>query len=552
MSASPPRAARAGSTLLVTLFTLSALSILAAYTLMRAAPNVHIAHQNASWQEARVAAEAGIDAAMNDLLLNATGFAPGAWTGWQEDKTSEPDEPGSLIGGVLQTASGVVKSLKSLNVLGVLQVVSQIAEATLHQGSSAGAASPVISTKSLYLDNVRVSAARGLQAAADIQLWALEPASNPNTRWFRIRSMGTCAMPPTAYRPPANLDVPLRRFSLRQIRPSLQKDDVGNATTVPLPNISRTVEVLVQPILSFELALWTDGRLTLPNTGNWDIDSFDSSDPAKSAPGGLYPGRGSPLVQANGHVASSAPPPPADAPPQAAIIANGTKIHGAVATNGGDDPTTAEHENVSGAGGIEPRRVHDDFSRNMIPLLRPEGEFMSSPPGDIFIAGPVSAPSIYSIHGDQREINLYSSLPLGQTAVVILIDGDLDLTAPLVVPPNVIAVLYVRGNITFRGAVNSGTGSSNRAARLLIFGDGHGPSRQTLQALGDFPICAAFYGPNTDVVLDGRVHWIGSLNALSLRVATAGNGGIHYDEALATLGPTIGFRIARYIEDVRR
>ena len=78
----------AGSTLMVTLVTLAALSMMAAYTLRRVMPGMATAHQNVAWQEARVAAEAGVDIAMNDLLLNATGFQPGAWTGWQEAPVS--------------------------------------------------------------------------------------------------------------------------------------------------------------------------------------------------------------------------------------------------------------------------------------------------------------------------------------------------------------------------------------------------------------------------------------------------------------------------------
>jgi len=47
-----------------------------AFALMRATPSIHVAYQNAAWQEARVAAESGIDTAVNDLLLNADGIRP--------------------------------------------------------------------------------------------------------------------------------------------------------------------------------------------------------------------------------------------------------------------------------------------------------------------------------------------------------------------------------------------------------------------------------------------------------------------------------------------
>lgn len=76
--------------------------------------------------------------------------------------------------------------------------------------------------------------------------------------------------------------------------------------------------------------------------------------------------------------------------------------------------------------------------------------------------------------------------------------------------------------------------------------------RQTLQALGAISIAAAFYGPMANISLDGMSTWIGSVAGYSFRVNGGGDGGLHYDEALATAGPPISFRISRYIEDVRQ
>lgn len=530
-----------GGVIVITLATVAALSFLAAYTLTRSAPRVRMAYQNAAWQEARVAAEAGIDAAMNDLYVNATGFSPGAWPGWKQEAApvAAPTSSGGLLGGLLggatSTLSGILVSL-----LGG----GTTSSTTTTPGTAVNSAAPI------YLDNVRLSATTGIATEVDVRLWALEPVSNPNARWFRIRCMATCALPPgSAAGTPANLDARLRRFSLKNVRPALRNDDPGRPSSIPLPNISRVIEILVEPIHSFELALWTAGQITLPPSGSWAIDSFDSTDPKKSGPGGIYPGSGSPMVQANGHIASSAAH-AFDSPYGATIAANGTRVNGAAATDGGDDPATREHENISGTFAMDPARIHDDFNRQMIPLPRPAGEFLPPPAGGSFSTGPQSSPLIYSVHGDLKTVNI-TAPATGTGAVVIMIDGNLDLAKPLVIPPSVIAILFVRGNITFRDRVNSGPGSSNLANHLLIFADGTGYQNQTLRASGTAPICAAFYGPRTDAVIDGAVDWIGSLSALTFRIASGGNGGIHYDESLASLGPVIGFRIARYIEDVR-
>jgi hypothetical protein len=157
----------------------------------------------------------------------------------------------------------------------------------------------------IILDNLKVSTPGGFPTETDVRLWAIRPTDQPHTRWFRIRSMATCGLPPTAKQPPSIGDTALRRLSLREVRPQLRADDAGSPSTIPTPNVSRVVEVLVEPILPFELALWTANSTTLASTGTWCVDSYDSRDPAKSNPDGTYPGRTSSKVQEHGHVASN-------------------------------------------------------------------------------------------------------------------------------------------------------------------------------------------------------------------------------------------------------
>lgn len=525
----------------MTLGCLASLSLVAAYTFARVMPRVHMAHQNAAWQEARVAAEAGIDSAINDLQLNATGFSPGAWTYWQET----PAKPGdnSKPFKESQPLAPVVALLK--NVIDLLSL-----DDLLGLGSPAKPpAEPVVTTRSIYLDNIKVSASSGLPAEMNIQMWALEPSSNPHARWYRIRSMATCPLPPITYQAPAKLDAVLRRLSLRGVRPSLKKDDVGTVSTIPLPNVSRTVEVLAEPILSFELALWSNERVSLPQMGQWNVDSFDSSDQKKSA-SGKYPGRGSAQAQANGNIASGFER-SFDSLYGESVNANGVSVSGAIATNGGDDPNTPGHENVVGAINLDPKRIYSDFQRRMTPLARPAGEFSPPPADGTFVTGPVEAPTIYSVHGSLEQVRIQSPGLGKRGAVVILIDRNLDLAGPMIIPPSVTAVVFVRGDVTFRDNVNAGPWNSNRAGQLLLFGDSTGPFRQTIRTEGKISVYAALYAPNADVQLDGQTSWMGSIAATTFQ-ATSGDGGLHYDEALATLGPTVGFRIARYIEDVRQ
>lgn len=536
-------ASSAASTLIVTLGCLTSLSIMAAYTFARVMPRVHMAHQNAAWQEARVSAEAGIDSAINDLQLNATGFSPGAWTYWQETP-AKPGDGSKSFKDTSPLAPVVALLQKTLSILSLDDLLGLGGSPT-----KPATTDPVVTTRSIYLDNIKVSASSGLPAEMNIQMWALEPSSNPHARWYRIRSMATCALPPITYQAPAKLDAVLRRLSLRGVRPSLKKDDVGAVSSIPLPNVSRTVEVLAEPILSFELALWTNERVSLPQMGQWNVDSFDSTDEKKSN-GGKYPGKGSAQVQANGNIASGFER-PYDSQYGESISANGVNVSGAVATNGGDDPSTPEHENVTGSINLEAKRIYSDFQRRMTPLVRPAGEFSPPPSDGTFLTGPVDAPTIYSVHGSLQQVRIQSPGVGKKGAVVILIDRDLDLAGPMIIPPSVTAVVFVKGDVTFRDNVNAGPWNSNRAGQLMLFGDNNEPFRQVIRTEGKISIYAALYAPNADVLLDGQTSWMGSIAATTFQ-ATSGDGGLHYDEALATLGPTVGFRIARYIEDVRQ
>src|SRR3954468_9259015 len=78
------------SSLIVTMATLTALSLMAAFALTRVLPRLRMAYQNAAWEEARLAAEAGVDAALADILRYSNGSTPPSWAGWKQDNNGTP------------------------------------------------------------------------------------------------------------------------------------------------------------------------------------------------------------------------------------------------------------------------------------------------------------------------------------------------------------------------------------------------------------------------------------------------------------------------------
>lgn len=512
---------RHGGTLALTLIVIALLTLMAAHTLRRVEPKLRMAYQTAGWQEARAAAEAGIDVAVGELARNAVGANPGTWSGWKQ-------ESGGIIGPVLTTTLGTVNSVLSL--LGGTTRVSQ----------------------PIFLDNLKVSGASGFDSEVDVQLWAVYPNGSPQGRWFRLRSMATCALPPPTSTAPDALDIPLRRYSLRSVREQLRRNDVGLPMSIPTPSASRTIEVLVEPILPFELAIFTGQDISLATSGTWSVDSYDSRDPEKSNADGTYPGAASPKVQENGSVASNLARPVAT-PYGPLIAARGTRVRGIVATNGGDDPATSDRENVSGAINLDAARIRNDFHRDMPVPERPNsGLFLPAPIlGLPFVAGPEAAPTQYIVGGNLGAFSI-AATPGVKSAITILVNGDLDIWGDLNIPPDVTAQLYVRGNIDFHdSSINTGAGSSRRAAQLQIFGEDAGGDRRTLRADGSASIAAAFYGPHYDIRFADSVEWFGAVAGRSFEMLGGAGGGLHYDEALGTVGNPISFRIARYVEDVR-
>ncbi len=484
------------SALVLTLSALAVLSISAAYTLRRVSPRFQMASQAAAWQEARLAAESGIDVALADLSRNATGVEDGNWHGWQQT-----DGRGLIIPALSSTLN-LANSLLSL------------------LGGNVKVSAPI------FLDNLQGVSPGNRPTNVDVQLWAVYPTPSPYYRWFRLRAMATCALPPTATSTFDSLEAPLRRFSLRQVRPQLRKDDVGTPMSLPMPSASRVIEVLVEPVLPFELAILTDQTLSLGTSGSWVVDSFDSRDPNKSGADGAYPGQASPRVQSHGNIASNAGR-PGDALYGPLVSANGCVVRGAVATNGGDNPATDSHENVAGATRIDAAQVRDDFYREMKPVARPSSGILLPPPllNLPYVAGDESRPVKYLVSGNLHSFRVapYSGLEKG--SLIIMVNGNLDIgSGTISIPPNVTVQIFVRGNVDFHNRpINQG----GQAGQLQIYGEEtHGDVR-TLRAYGDAEICAAFYGPQYDVRLTDAVEWTGAVAARSFEMLGGGSGGFH-------------------------
>ena len=486
---------RNGGTLLVVIFTFVICSLLIGVYLQTLIPKYRGARQAACWRDALQAAEAGANHGIHELNeLAASSGDTGSYP-WASKGWSLVDSVFNLNGERILDAA-------NLPLLG---------------GSS----------------NTGV-------ARLSVDVYTREPTA-PYHPWFRIRSTGR-AMLPDRYLSGDRRDGRLRRMKLASAA----------------PHLTRTVEVILKPRHRFGRAITTVKGVTLSNSTNWRLDSFDSNDAGKSDPGtsagGIYPSDPAKRGR-NGNIAS-AETLPSDRPYGALIFANGAQVMGQVQTVGGDDPATPERENVAGSSAMDQSRIRDDFDDDVPSARTPSWLLpLPAPLGNTnFVTGSAATPTRYVVAFDLASFAVLPALAGTTGYVEILVNGNLDLgngaNAKIVIPSNVKATVYVKGNIDLgQGKVNAGDGSSKVASHLTIFG--LSTSANATFSASRAEQILSFYGPTYDVTLGGDVTMTGAMVAKSFQVNLGGGGGFHYDEALGRTGDIVGWVMVSYFEDSR-
>jgi Tfp pilus assembly protein PilX len=183
MNTAPHRANIQGSTTVIALLTLLILTMVAVGVLRTTVPRYQVAHQASGWQEARLAADAGIDIALERLNKNVPNPAASTadWSGW--------------------------KLTASTAATGLMLARSNAARVT---GFTATGSS-LIASPTIKLDNVDVSPTAGAMAATDIQITALYTGSGTSAaasirgftsaRWAPRAWAGRPARPLTRWTP---------------------------------------------------------------------------------------------------------------------------------------------------------------------------------------------------------------------------------------------------------------------------------------------------------------------------------------------------------------
>ncbi len=476
-----------GSTMLVALMFLGILMAVGGATFLAVQNRYRQVHQNASWQEALLAAESGIDLAVNELRKDL--HAPGtAWVGWSDDPTA--------AGG---TAPAMIES---------------------------GA--------SYYTSKVLLREGEGGQrsyckVSVDAPSFLRDPTGE---QWYRVRSLGVANISGGGVVAGSKTDLRLRKFDL-------QYDHRTGARV--LPQATRLIEAIVKPVGSFRLALLGLSAINL-NNHNIVVDSYDSRDPAKST-NGLY----DPLkFQQNGNIATNGQLIEAGnahiygtAATNGGTVLSSSNVTGDIRDNFYQEIFAVTRPNVVADSGT-PSTINGNTTiaaragsptQVIVPQINLSGQnvlrFTGAPDGsDTYV-----------------QIIVNNSISLsGQAQIIVdpgvhvrmFIGGDADMTGNGITNPNSPLHFQLYG----LDRPTNADGSPQNPGQLKIAGNGG--FRGTVYA-PSYEV-AMVGGGSADSIFGSFVGW---------SVRMTGVQSVHYDEALADGGLISDFKVVSWFEDIK-
>jgi hypothetical protein len=482
-----------GGSLLISLSTIALLSAVAGHYLLSIGMRSHTAARSASWHEASLAAESAADLAVAEIrrvLPEIKQLPSDPWTGWR-------------------TVRGVLDNVK---VLSPGLELSYTPPPLYHEGEG----------NNTLIGTVSLDVPLNLEAPGGRQL-------------FRIRSTGTTYVPGPLHSGHSRLDNRLRRLSLVR--------DPVTRLPVSRPSVSRTIELIVRPVLPFETALLSQGGIDLANS-RAEMDSFNSLDPLKSNLG-LYD---SSRKQSNGSVYTNS-----------ADFIFGGKIYGNAGTNGGTlTPFSGNAPTGTDAERVITGKVTNNSHQYTPPVPAPNWATVAASPNDVstpkrISGGSPASPTRYKLDQISSTLTISRGLLGVGTHAEIWVKGDI--TGVIVAEPGVYVTIYVEGNIRTSSANLQNL--SKRAENLQIYGV-QPPSGEVrnievsligTQNLSATDLYASVYAPGHNLKLTGDGHMMGSYIVKS---ATGGaKARFHYDEALALrIGKIVDYKVASWIEQI--
>lgn len=457
---------------------------------------------SASWQEALVVAESGGDTALAALNMTLTD-PTNAWNDWTTTSTdpSNPNFPKTFTGTIPR-----------------------------HGGDGNQKMYVSVTVENSYVD------ASGTRKY-------FQDTTGQN--WYRVRSRGTVELPGlkrTGYEPAVLSSNGMKNHKSLLRKLSLNADVTGGKLNAP--QVSRSVELLAQPMSSGMFAKSLLAKYNIVMSGGAYTDSFDSSDPAKSTNGQYDQTK----RQKHGDIATN-------------ITGNSSNlmssyVYGNASSNTGQIQNT---QNVQGT-------VYNNFSTTIQDVKEPTTTFttfnaspstINNPNAPVTLyGGTQAAPANYilttlTVSNSANPLILSPPTTGGDGYINIWVKGKLTTSGSGFIKQlaGTHVNIWVDGDVTVSGSAF--LNQTGNAANLMISGvtptDGS-TNKYTVSGSANF--IGVVNAPAYALTISGGGDYMGAIIAYNATIS--GAAGFHYDEALGKIGGQgSGYKVASWIEDIQ-
>lgn len=478
------------------MMALSCAAVLAAMggaTFMVVQSKFRVVHQAASWDQALLSAEGGVESGLEEIRKGLCNPSI-AWSGWTPSTSPLPGD------------------------------------APMPTGATSG-----VRSYSLKAPAFSRNGEGGQRSWAEIVVdMPLCLKDETGEQWYRIRSLGAADIPGGRVVGGDKIDNALRKFSL--------VSDRRTGKRVAGPQSTRMVEAIVKPVGAFRLALLAIEKIDLTDH-SIVVDSYDSRDSAKSTNGRYDPAK----RQEHGDIATNGE----------AIHAGQAHIYGEAMTNGGtvfdgqnvtrgirDDfyqsPFAIRRPDVLPDAGT-PAVVRGSETFTALP---------NSPSNYQLSALSLSGSEILHIQGAADGSPTYIQIIVTGN---ISISGA---QAGIQLDPGVYARIFIEGDATIagKGFINPNSPLNLQIYGVDPPPNSNGtsplPGRITIAGSGAFS--GAVSAPSYDIEFKGG----GSSDSIhgafvGKTITMTGVQSVHYDENLARSGLITDFKIVSWFEDER-
>ncbi len=479
---------RAGSVFLLSVGILSLLAILSSLVFAIVSNRHRQAFQTASWHEAMIAAESGVDIAVTAI---------------QQQLSTDDEVRGKAFESWTDGADGMKTYLNTARPL-----------QRAGEGSQLSWCEVVVEKPAALL-------VEGKQ-------------------WWRVRSTGYSRIPGNKVLAAESVDIKLRKLDFYFDHRKYQKNDAGDMDVTPKPvsepQVSRLVEVIVKPVGPFDKAIKADEWIDM-NNHNPVVDSYDPRKPSASTNGFYDPAK----AQSNGDIASNGP----------IIDLGDAHIYGDAATNGGEvlnaSNVTGEIRDdfyqelypvkrpEMTASPSTPSSIHDTTVVDAS-ALAPTRMILSK----LDLSGSETLTIQGADDGSPRSV-----------IILVNGDVDIRGRAQFILGLGVTVEMYVVGDATFTGGgVANPNSAINFQVYGVAPLPGDAAGSFTIAGAGGFR--GAVYAPNSAITLVGGGSGAGFFGSIVGRTVTmTGGQAVHYDESMAGGGLTSDYLVVSWFEDTR-